>query len=250
KGDELHYLVEANGFLYNMVRIIVGTLLEVGRGKITAREFREILNACDRKAAGPTAPARGLTLVRVNYPNDARRTTWKTEDGGERMDFFEVIEGRASVRSFVKCEIPEADLTRILDAGRRAPSGHNHQPWEFILIRSPDTLKQLGKIQGCIAEASAAIAVVMDESASEFWKEDAGAAIENMLLATVALGYASLWVEGYVLRHEDYGKEVLDVPKDRRLLAILPIGKPASPPSQAQKKPLSEILHRERYGGA
>ncbi|MHC4592155.1 MAG: tRNA pseudouridine(38-40) synthase TruA [Planctomycetota bacterium] len=67
EGDELHYMVEANGFLYNMVRIIVGTLLTVGRGKATPGEFAQILEACERKAAGPTAPAKGLTLVRVNY---------------------------------------------------------------------------------------------------------------------------------------------------------------------------------------
>jgi len=164
------------------------------------------------------------------------------------MDFFEVVERRASVRAFVKCEIPEADLLRVIDAGRRAPSGRNCQPWEFILITDPATMAALGKIQGCIAEASAAIAVVMDEAASKYWKEDAGAAIENMLLALTALGYASLWVEGYVLIHEAYGKEVLGVPEGKRLLAVLPIGKPAGPVAQAQKKPLSELLHRERYG--
>ena len=66
-GAELHYLVEANGFLYNMVRIIVGTLLEVGRGNVAPGRFARMPAARDRKAAGPTAPARGLTLVRVNY---------------------------------------------------------------------------------------------------------------------------------------------------------------------------------------
>jgi tRNA pseudouridine38-40 synthase len=71
-GDELHYLVEANGFLYNMVRIVVGTLLEVGRASITPGQFSQALMARDRKAAGPTVPARGLTLVRVNYPDDPR----------------------------------------------------------------------------------------------------------------------------------------------------------------------------------
>ena len=71
-GDELHYLIEANGFLYNMVRIILGTLLDVGRGRIAAGEFTRILEARDRKAAGATAPARGLALVRVNYPDDPR----------------------------------------------------------------------------------------------------------------------------------------------------------------------------------
>ncbi|KPK58614.1 MAG: hypothetical protein AMK73_09130 [Planctomycetes bacterium SM23_32] len=163
------------------------------------------------------------------------------------MDFFEAVERRASVRSFARCEIPGEDLLRILDAGRRAPSGHNRQPWEFVLVRDAETLRALGHIQGCIAEAPAAIAVVMDEAASDYWKEDAAAAIENMLLAAVALGYASLWVEGYVLRHEDYGKQVLGVPADRRLLAILPIGKPTEEPSQAQKRPLEEVLHHERY---
>ena len=52
------------GFLYNMVRIIAGTLMEVGRGAKTPDQIPDILNACDRRAAGPTAPACGLTLVR------------------------------------------------------------------------------------------------------------------------------------------------------------------------------------------
>jgi len=66
--NEIQYLVEADGFLYNMVRALVGTMLEVGRGKITVEGFARALDARDRKAAGPTAPAHGLTLVRVNYP--------------------------------------------------------------------------------------------------------------------------------------------------------------------------------------
>lgn len=71
------------------------------------------------------------------------------------MEFFDVIARRASVRSFEPCDVPERDLMRILDAGRRAPSGYNRQPWEFILVTSSDALAQLGKIQGCIGEASA-----------------------------------------------------------------------------------------------
>jgi len=166
------------------------------------------------------------------------------------MDFFEVVKQRASVRAFQKCEIPDSDVERILDAGRRAPSGYNRQPCEFIVVRDGKRLQELSEIQDCIGQASAAIAVVVDEAATKFWKEDAAAAIENMLLAAVALGYASLWVEGYVLQKEAYGKRVLNVPDRIRLLAILPIGKPAAPAVQAQKKPLEEITHSERYGGA
>jgi nitroreductase len=164
------------------------------------------------------------------------------------MDVFEAIRTRASVRSLEPCAVTEAQLEQILDAGRRAPSGYNRQPWEFILIRKKEILERLGRIQGCIAEASAAIALVMDERASAYWKEDAGAAIENMLLAVVALGYASVWVEGYVLAQEAYGKKVLGVPAHLRLLAVLPIGKPAAAPRQARKKPLADILFYDKYG--
>lgn len=59
--------MEADGFLYNMVRIIAGTLLEAGRGKMVAGEVRRILRAKDRRQAGPTLPARGLCLVKVKY---------------------------------------------------------------------------------------------------------------------------------------------------------------------------------------
>ena len=66
-GDELHYYVEADGFLYNMVRALVGTMLNAGRGKLTPDEFERILHAQDRRAAGLTAPSHGLTLVKVDY---------------------------------------------------------------------------------------------------------------------------------------------------------------------------------------
>ncbi|MFW6279727.1 MAG: nitroreductase family protein, partial [Planctomycetota bacterium] len=151
-------------------------------------------------------------------------------------------------RSFTACDISRDELLKIIDAGRRAPSGNNRQPWEFILIEEASTLEKLGTVQNCIAEASAAIAVVVDENATDYWKEDASAAIENMLLAVVGLGYASLWVEGYVLRHENMAKSVLEVPGDQRLLAILPIGEPAGEPHQAEKKTMDEVLHVNRYG--
>ena len=65
--DFITFEFEADGFLYKMVRNIVGTLLEVGKGKMAAHEVREILDSRDRKGAGPTAPACGLYLHRVRY---------------------------------------------------------------------------------------------------------------------------------------------------------------------------------------
>jgi len=63
----LVFTIEGDGFLYNMVRAIVGTLIEVGRGKVTPDGFRDILESRERTFAGPTAPAKGLCLVKVKY---------------------------------------------------------------------------------------------------------------------------------------------------------------------------------------
>jgi len=63
----IRFEIEASGFLKQMVRAIVGTLVEVGRGKLSVEEFQGILDAKDRKKAGPTAPARGLFLKEVKY---------------------------------------------------------------------------------------------------------------------------------------------------------------------------------------
>lgn len=67
-GDLLVYRVRGSGFLYRMVRNLVGTLLEVGRGNLAPDDIGRILEARDRSAAGPTAPARGLFLASVEYP--------------------------------------------------------------------------------------------------------------------------------------------------------------------------------------
>lgn len=67
QGPELTISVCGSGFLYNMVRIIAGTLMEAGRGRLGEKDIREILDKKDRSAAGPTAPAHGLTLISIEY---------------------------------------------------------------------------------------------------------------------------------------------------------------------------------------
>ncbi len=69
QGDTVIFSVTADGFLYNMVRIMVGTLLSVAEGKIFADEIPDIINLCDRKRAGKTAAAHGLYLNKVYYDN-------------------------------------------------------------------------------------------------------------------------------------------------------------------------------------
>lgn len=66
-GSDIFIDVTGGGFLYNMVRIIAGTLMEVGRGKIAPDDVKNILESCDRTKAGPTAPACGLTLMNIDW---------------------------------------------------------------------------------------------------------------------------------------------------------------------------------------
>jgi tRNA pseudouridine38-40 synthase len=66
-GDRIYIETEGDGFLYNMVRNIVGTLTDVGAGRTPPAKIKEILEAKDRTAAGPIAPAAGLCLIRVDY---------------------------------------------------------------------------------------------------------------------------------------------------------------------------------------
>ena len=163
------------------------------------------------------------------------------------MDLFDAIARRASVRSFKPAQVSEADMEKMLDAGRRAPSGKNIQPVSYVVIRSKETLKALSEPQGCIAEASAAIALAADPAASPYWLEDASAAAENMFLAIKALGYDSVWIEGTLKRIEDKAKALLGVPAGMRLIILLPIGKAAAEAAQKPKKPLSEIVHWEKW---
>ena len=71
QGEIITVTVTADGYLYNMVRILAGTLVEAGRGKILPGEIVSILESRDRRRAGPTLPAKGLFLVRVEYPEEA-----------------------------------------------------------------------------------------------------------------------------------------------------------------------------------
>lgn len=66
-GHDITIRVCGNGFLYNMVRIIAGTLIEVGMGKRTPESIETVINKCDRSAAGPTAPAYGLILTKYEF---------------------------------------------------------------------------------------------------------------------------------------------------------------------------------------
>jgi nitroreductase len=161
------------------------------------------------------------------------------------MEALEAILKRRSVRSYTGDLILREDLEKIVDAARLAPSGYNRQPWEFIVVTDRGVIDQLKTAALWMEDAGAIIAVVM-ETSSKFWLEDGSAAVENILIASTALGYGSCWLQGDTEPREEELKELLGIPDDKKLLTLVPIGVPSEWPTK-EKKPLSEVLHWERY---
>jgi nitroreductase len=161
------------------------------------------------------------------------------------MDTLEAIRKRRSIRRYTKDAVPKSDLEIIVDAGRLAATGNNRQPWDFVVVTDRGKIEQF-KVSGAwIEEARAVIVVVMDP-VSRWWVEDGAAAIENMLLASTALGYGACWVEGDALPREEQFKNLLGVPNEKRVMALVPIGVAAETPTP-EKKSLETVLHWDKY---
>jgi nitroreductase len=161
------------------------------------------------------------------------------------VDTLEAIRKRRSVRKYTGDPIPREDLETIVDAGRLAATGSNKQPWDFIVVTEREMIEQLKVAAQWMENAGAIIAVVMDPS-SRWWLEDGSAAVENMLIASTALGYGSCWLEGYTLPREEEFKALLKIPKEKQLLTLVPIGVPVEWPTR-EKKSLEEVIHWEKF---
>ena len=164
------------------------------------------------------------------------------------MEVFDAIRTMQAVRQFQDRPVPEEVLRRVLEAGRLTASGMNAQPWHFIVVEDPETLRRLGTLARTgpyIAEAPLAIAVVVKQTPLAV--SDASRAIHAMLLTAWADGVGGNWVGFGGL---DDAKPVLGIPEGLDLLAILPLGYPAAALGRGKKerKPLAEVASRERYG--
>jgi nitroreductase len=176
------------------------------------------------------------------------------------MDLFEAIARRQSYRGPMKDGVvSRADLVRIVQAGIQAPSGYNGQSTRFVVVDDPAQLAQLAAIDpdcGVLRRARAVIACVAPRGPAPdarlfFGVEDCSAATENMLLAIAALGYASVWLDGW-LRYDGHDEAVaalLGVPGDLIVRVLLPLGRPVDAEVQHPKRPWAERAWFGRYGG-
>lgn len=166
------------------------------------------------------------------------------------MDILEVIKTRRSIRQYTGDPISEEDISKILEAGRWAPSASNTQPWKFIVLRSQEARKKLADTLTWgrfLSQAALGIAVIINPTASSHPVEDGAAATQNILLEAHSLGLGACWIGTYGSAYEPNAKKVLNIPQDERLLSVIVIGHPAETPQKTRKE-LSELTFTDEYG--
>lgn len=186
------------------------------------------------------------------------------------MDLFDAIKCRHSFRGlYEKTLVSRENLRIILEAGLNAPSGCNKQTTKFLAVDDPQILERIKTVlremnipsnivyNTPIAQsATAIICVLYKKSDIELKKnyviQDYSAAVENMLLALVALGYQSCWYEGCFRENEKITNKILsilNVPKEYRLACLLPIGIAQEKVKPPPKKDFCERAWFNCFGG-
>ena len=166
------------------------------------------------------------------------------------MNVIEAIQYRHSYRGeYEPVLVPREDLSEIMRAGLAAPSGCNMQTTYLIGVDDTDVLNRLREvIDPPVAKTAPAAICVLTKRINAyrdkcFATQDYAAAIENMLLAAVELGYQSCWYEGHITDDDGIGDQmarILNVPDEYHLVCFLPIGIAKGKPVEPKKKPFSE----------
>ena len=170
------------------------------------------------------------------------------------MDYFDVIEGRKSVRSFKRKEVSEEDVERLLSASMLAPSAGNLKAYKIIVVRDKSNREKLAAAamgQDFIIEAPVCMVVCASGSGSRYGErgrqlyslQDATIVAAYIQLTAVAMGLASVWVgafdEGEVAR-------IVGAPHGVRPIALIPVGYAGETPPRAPRKGYCGVVSRER----
>ena len=175
------------------------------------------------------------------------------------MSILDTISNRHSYRKTYKPDsVPREDLIKIMQAGLDAPSGCNKQTVSLIGVDDPEVLAKLHAVidppQG--ETAPAMICVLSKERIAYanrcFAVQDYSAAIQNMLLAIVELGYESCWYEGHITDEDRIGyrmAQILGVPDEYELICFLPVGIAKEKPVAPKKKAFGERAWFNSFSG-
>jgi nitroreductase len=171
------------------------------------------------------------------------------------VETWDALRARRNVRQFTDQAVPDEALDRVLEAGRRAPSAGNWQPWDFVVVTDRSQLVELAKVwQGArhVAGAAAAIAIVApeprDDRQSALLQFDLGQAVYAMTIAAADLGVGT----GHAAATDQArAKAVLGFPEGRFLAFMLSVGYPSDKPlaviERLNRRPFDEVVHRGRW---
>jgi nitroreductase len=175
-----------------------------------------------------------------------------------KMNVFEAIATRRTIRKFTAQDIPMEILGVILDSGRYAPSAGNIQNWKFILVKNQDNRQKVAEAcmqQMWIAQAPVIVVVCAEtEKIKQFYGirgerlytiQNCAAAIENMLLTSHALGLGTAWIGAF---DENMLRRAVNIPEDIRPQAIIPIGYPDEIVPAPTHYTLENVCYFESYG--
>jgi nitroreductase len=171
------------------------------------------------------------------------------------METWDAITSRRNVRQFAGREIAPEALDQILEAGRRAPSSRNWQPWDFVVVSDRPRLQELATVwRGAshVADSAVTIALVVQETddphGSGRAEYDLGQATMAMMIAAADLGIGS----GHsAVADQAKAREVLGLPSDRRVAYLIDLGYPADRPLKPivnpDRRPFEDVVHRDRW---
>jgi len=168
------------------------------------------------------------------------------------MELMQAIRARRSIRNYLDSPVEEEKLLAVLEAGRLAPSARNMQDWRFIVVSDPATRQRLAEAardQQFVAQAPLVIAAcgtsdLVMTCGQPAYAIDVAIALDHMTLAAASLGLGSCWIGAF---YEDRVKQILAVPPEVRVVALLPLGYPADMPAPRPRKSLEDIAAREHW---
>jgi nitroreductase len=171
------------------------------------------------------------------------------------METWDAIRARRNVRSFTDAPIEAAQLDQILEAGRRAPSSRNWQPWDFVVVTDREQLRRLSEVwigARHVATSASTVALIAPlhegEREQQLVQYDLGQATMSIMLAAADLGIGS----GHAaVREQDLARELLGHPDDRFCAFLIALGHPADralvPLRHPDRRPFEEVVHRGRW---
>jgi nitroreductase len=177
------------------------------------------------------------------------------------MSLVDLVLSRRSIRHYEERTIPQEVLNNILEAGRKAPTADNRQPWHFIVITDSEIKEKLLQDEYTIRAASfikeapvtiVGCGLIREDDYTRKWGTiysilDTTIALQNMVIAAWAMGVGSCWIGVQATPFEEIVRRLLKIQKDWKIIALISFGYPAKQSEPIKKKSIEEIVSYNKF---